>query len=171
MMVMLAGTGGILSTPEFWVAAAFVIFVLFLVYYGVPGLIAKALDARADAIRNELDEARRLREEAQHLLADYQRKAREAEEEAKTIVDQARREAEAMAAEARQSLAETVARRTRQAEDKIARAEAQALDDVRGAAVETAIAAAEKILKSRVTGSQADQLVDASIQDLRGKLN
>ncbi len=171
MFVMLAGNGGILSTPEFWVAAALVIFVAFLVYYGVPGLIGKALDERADAIRTELDEARRLREEAQNLLADYQRKAREAEEEAKTIIDLAKREAEAMAAETRQSLQETVARRARQAEDKIARAEAQALGEVRSAAVDSAIAAAERVLKTRVVGAQADQLVDQSIDDLKGKLN
>jgi F-type H+-transporting ATPase subunit b len=171
MFAMLAGSGGMLSTPDFWVGASFVLFLLFLVYYGVPGMIGKALDDRADAIRKELDEARRLREEAQSLLADYQRKAREAEAEAEKIVEQARRDAEAMAAEARQSLHETVARRAKQAEDKIARAEAQAVNDVRGAAVESAIAAAERVIKTRVAGSQADQLVDASIQDLRGKLN
>ena len=171
MYAMLAGSGGMLSTAEFWVAASFVIFLLLLMYYGVPGLIGKALDARADAIRSELDEARRLREEAQNLLADYQRKSREAEEEAQSIIDLAKRESEAMAAETRQSLQETVARRAKQAEEKIARAEAQALGEVRNAAVETAIAAAERVLKDRVTGGQADQLVDQSIEDLRGKLN
>lgn len=171
MLVMLAGSGSMLSTAEFWVAAAFVIFIGLLVYYGVPGLIGKALDDRADMIRKELDEARRLREEAQNLLADYQRKAREAEEEAKVIIDQARREAEALAAETRQSLQESVVRRGKQAEEKIARAETQALAEVRGAAVETAISAAERVLKARVTGGQADQLIEQSIEDLRGKLN
>ncbi len=171
MLVILAGSGGLLSTPEFWVAAAFVVFIGLLFYYGVPGLMTKALDARADNIRKELDEARRLREEAQNLLADYQRKAREAEEEANVIIEQARRESEAVAAETRQSLQESVARRTRQAEEKIARAEVQALDEVRAAAVDAAMAAAERVLRAKLTGSQADQLVDQSIQDLRGKLN
>ncbi len=172
MMVMLAGgSGGLLSTPDFWVAVAFLTFIGALIYFGVPGMIGKALDDRADAIRKELDEARRLREEAQNLLADYQRKAREAEEEAKVIVDQAKREAEAVAAETRKALEESVARRAKQAEEKIARAEAQALGEVRGAAVETAMAAAEKIIQDRVSGGQSDQLIDQSIQDLRGKLN
>ena len=88
MLVMLAGSGGLLSTAEFWVAFAFVAFIGLLIYYGVPSLITKALDDRADAIRKELDEARRLRDEAQNLLSDYQRKAREAEEEAQVIVEQ-----------------------------------------------------------------------------------
>ena len=171
MFVMLAGSGGLLSTAEFWVAFAFVAFIALLIYYGVPGLVTKALDDRADAIRKELDEARRLRDEAQNLLSDYQRKAREAEEEAQVIVEQARREAEAVAQETRQSLQESVTRRTKQAEEKIARAEAQALGEVRAAAVDSAIAAAERVLKQRVSGNQADQLVDQSISDLRGKLN
>ena len=95
----LPGGGSILMTPEFWVAVAFFGFVGLLIYYRVPAMIGKALDDRAEAIRQELDEARRLREEAQELLADYQRKTREAEEEAKAIVEQARREAEALSAE------------------------------------------------------------------------
>ncbi|MGI9524215.1 MAG: F0F1 ATP synthase subunit B [Hyphomicrobiaceae bacterium] len=171
MLTMLASSGGTLSTPEFWVAAAFLIFIGALVYWGVPGLIAKALDDRADAIRSELDEARRLREEAQNLLADYQRKVREAEEEASVIIELARREAEALAAETRQSLEERVVRRGKQAEDKIARAEAQAVSDVRSAAVDAAIGAAETVLKSHVAGSEADRIIDQSIDDLRGKLN
>src|SRR5512145_52030 len=125
-----------LAMAEFWVAVAFVAFLLILAYYKVPALIAKALDDRADAIRKELDEARRLREEAQSLLADYQRKHRNAGQEAEAIVEQARREAEAFSAETRKALAETVERRRRQAEEKIARAEAQAVEDVRAAAVD-----------------------------------
>ncbi len=159
------------STPEFWVAVAFLAFVALLMYFGVPGLITKALDQRALDIRKELDEARRLREEAQELLADYQRKAKEAEQEAQAIVDQARREAEALASETRKSLKESLERRTKIAEDKIARAEAQALSEVRGAAVETALAAAERILASRATGATATELIETSIKELKGKLN
>jgi F-type H+-transporting ATPase subunit b len=156
---------------EFWVMIAFVIFLAIAVYYKVPGLITSGLDARAEAIRKELDEARRLREEAQHLLADYQRKSREAEEEAKIIVDQAKNEAEAIAAETRKSLAEQVARSTKVAADKIARAEAQAVSEVRAAAVDAAVGAAENILKSRVTGDTAARLADESISSLKGKLS
>jgi F-type H+-transporting ATPase subunit b len=155
----------------FWVMIAFIAFFALLVYYRVPGMITKALDARADAIRAELDEARRLRDEAQSLLADYQRKSREAENEAKAIIEQARREGEALAAETRKNLSESVERRTKLAEDKIARAEAQAVSEVRSSAVEHAIAAAEKILKTRATGATASALVESSIRDLDGKLN
>jgi len=159
------------ADPIFWVMIAFVGFIALLIYYRVPGMIGKALDARAAAIRSELDEARRLRDEAKALLADYQRKSLQAEEETKTILEQAKREGEALATETRKNLQESVERRTKLAEEKIERAEAQALSDVRTAAVESAIAAAEKILKSRVTGTTADALVENSIRDLDGKVN
>lgn len=160
-----------LAMAEFWVAVAFLVFVLILFYFKVPALIAKALDERAAGIRNELDEARRLREEAQALLMDYQRKHRNAGQEAEAIVEQARREAEAFAAETRKSLAETVERRRKQAEEKIARAEAQAVDDVRTAAVDMAIAAAEKILREKAAGSSGGALIDESIKTLKTRLN
>jgi len=159
------------ADPVFWVMIAFFGFIGLVIYYRVPAMITKALDARADAIRNELDEARRLRDEAQALLADYQRKSREAENEAKAILEQAKREGEALAAETRRSLSESVERRTKLAEDKIARAEAQAVSEVRASAVDSAIAAAEKILKARAAGATATALVDSSIRDLEGKLN
>jgi F-type H+-transporting ATPase subunit b len=160
-----------LAMAEFWVAVAFVAFLLILAYYKVPALIAKALDDRADAIRKELDEARRLREEAQSLLADYQKKHRNAGQEAEAIVEQARREAEAFSAETRKALAETVERRRRQAEDKIARAEAQAVEDVRAAAVDMAIAAAEKILREKAAGPGGAALIDESIRTIKSRLN
>jgi F-type H+-transporting ATPase subunit b len=160
-----------LRTAEFWVFVAFVAFWLILAYYKVPALLARALDERAAGIRRELDEARRLREEAQALLADYQRKHRNAGQEAEAIVEQARREAEAFAAETRRSLAETVERRRRQAEDKIARAEAQAVEDVRAAAVDMAIAAAEKILREKSAGAGGAALIDESIKTLKTRLN
>lgn len=159
------------STADFWVMITFAIFMAVVFYLRVPSLIGKALDKRAGEIRNELDEARRLREEAQNLLADYQRKAREAEEEAKGIVEQAKHEALALAAETKKSLAENLARRTKLAEEKIARAEAQALSEVRASAVEAAVSAAQTILKDKVSGSVAKGLIDTSIRDLKGKLN
>lgn len=160
-----------LRSAEFWVAVSFVIFCGILVYYKVPGLLAKALDDRAADIRRELDEARRLREEAQSLLNDYEKKHRNAAEEAQAIVDTAQREAQAIAAEMRANLTETLARRTRLAEEKIARAEAQAVDDVRAAAVERAIAAAERILREKAAGANGAALIDQGIQGLKGRLN
>ena len=160
-----------LGMAEFWVAVAFVAFLLILVYYKVPKLIAKALDDRAEAIRKELDEARRLREEAQTLLADYQKKHRNVGQEADAIVEQARREAEAFAHETRASLKDTLERRTRLAEDKIARAEAQAVDEVRASAIDVALAAAEKILREKMAGAGGSALIDQSIRDLKGRLN
>ena len=104
---------------EFWVAVAFFAFLLIVLYYKVPALIAKLLDERADAIRKEIDEARRLREDAQKLLADYQQKHRSAGQEAEAIIEEARREAEAFAQETRATLKDTLERRTKLAEDKI----------------------------------------------------
>jgi F-type H+-transporting ATPase subunit b len=172
MLVMLAGADvAMTQTPEFWVAVAFFLFLAMLAYYGVPRLIGRALDDRAAAIRKELDEARRLREEAQALLADYQKKRQQAEAEAKGIVDSARVEAENLAKETRRSLGETLERRTKQAEDKISRAEAQAVGEVRIASVEAAIAAAETLIKSKVAGATGAQLIEQGIRDIKGRLN
>ncbi len=158
-------------TPEFWVAISFFALVGVLIKMGVPGLITKALDDRADAVRKELDQARRLREEAQDLLADYQRKQRAADEEAKAIIDLARREAEAMKAESARSLKEQIERRTRLAEEKIARAEAQAVSEVRAAAVDVAMSAAENLIADKLKGDSGTEFVNRSIRDIKGKLN
>jgi F-type H+-transporting ATPase subunit b len=159
------------NDPVFWVMISFVAFLALLLYFRVPTLIGKTLDKRAEAIRDELDEARRLRDEAQALLADYQRKSREAENEAQAIIEQAKREGQAMAAETRRSLEESLERRTRLAEDKIARAEAQAVSEVRSSAVDSAMSAAQKIIKQRAAGDTASTLIDSSIRDLGSKLN
>ncbi len=157
--------------PVFWTLVAMLIFIGIVLYMKVPAMIGRALDARGEAIRKELDDARRLREEAQQLLADYQRKSREAEEEARGIIDQAKREAEALSLETRKALAEGLERRTKSAEEKIARAEAQALSEVRAAAVNAAVAAAENILKTKVAGGTGGALIDDSIRNLKGRLN
>ena len=159
------------QVAEFWVAVAFGVFVLILLYYRVPNLVAKSLDDRAEAIRKELDEARRLREEAQSLLADYQKKHRNVGKEAEDIIALARREAEALAHETRESLKQSLERRTRLAEEKIARAEQQAVDEVRGSAIDVAVAAAEKILREKMAGAGGAALIDQSIRDLKGRLN
>jgi F-type H+-transporting ATPase subunit b len=160
-----------LEMAEFWVAIAFGVFLLILIYLKVPKLIAKSLDDRAEAIRKELDEARRLREEAQNLLADYQKKHRNVGQEAQNILELARKEAESFAQETHAGLKDLLERRTQQAEDKIARAEAQAVDEVRGAAIELAVAAAEKILREKAAGAGGASLVDQSIRELKGRLN
>jgi F-type H+-transporting ATPase subunit b len=160
-----------LATPEFWVLASFVLFIGLLVYLKVPGKVAALLDERAARIAKELDEARKLREEAQGLLADYERKRRDAEKEAEAIIAQAREEAEVFAVETRQKLAETIERRGRLAEEKIAQAEVQAVKEVRAAAAELAIAAATRIIAGEVQGAKADQLVDDSIASLKDRLH
>jgi F-type H+-transporting ATPase subunit b len=159
------------NTPEIWVAIGFVIFLGILVYVGVPGIITKALDDRAKRVQAELDEARRLKDEAQKLLAEYQGKQKKAEAEAAGIIEGAKAEAERIAADAKAKMEEFVARRTKMAETKIAQAEAQAVADVRAAAADAAVAAAEKILTDTVKGKVADDLIARGIGDVKAKLN
>lgn len=160
-----------LSTPDFWVAIAFIGFVALLVYYKVPGMVTRALDERADRIRNELEEAQRMREEAQQLLAEYQRKRRDAEKEAEAIISQAQEEARLMAAETREQISAQIERRLKIAEEKIAQAEVQALDDVRAAAAEAAVQAAGAIISERMTDKMRSDLLAQSIKDVASKLN
>jgi F-type H+-transporting ATPase subunit b len=157
--------------PEFWVAVAFVIFVGVLGYLQAHKRLVKSIDDRRERIKAELDEAGRLKAEAEALLATYRGKQQEAEREAETIVASATAEAERLAAEAETKIEEFVARRTKMAESKIAQAEAQALADVRSAAAELAVAAAEKILTRTVKDKVADDLLAKGIADFRAKLN
>lgn len=159
------------STPEFWVALSFVLFLGLVFYFKVPGKITSALDKRAEVIRHELDEARRLRDEAQAILSDYRRKHKDVEKEATDIVRLARSEAEALAAETGKKLEESLERRTRMAEEKIARAEKQAMAEVRAEAINVAIAASEQIIARKMTPTASARLVDESIKGLKGKLN
>lgn len=156
---------------EFWVLIAFLLFVAVLIKLGVPRLIAGALDDRSARINSELAEARKLRDEAQALLADYQRRRGEADREAEEIVVAAKSEAERLAADAKVKVEEFVARRTQMAETKIAQAEAQALADVRAAAADAAVAAAERILTETTKGKVGEDLIAQGIRDLRSKLN
>ena len=160
-----------IKEPEFWVAVAFVLFLGVLVYAGAHKKVIEALDHRSVRIKAELDEARRLRDEAGKLLAEYQCKQQEAEREAAAIVSDAKAEAERVAAEARAKMEEFVARRTKLAEAKIGQAEAQALADVRAAAAEAAVTAAEKILRDTAKGQVADNLIAQGIADVKAKLN
>jgi F-type H+-transporting ATPase subunit b len=161
----------LLGDAEFWVAVAFVIFIAGLGYLGVHKMVAKSLDERADRIKAELDEARKLKDEAAQLLAQYQRKRQEAEGEAQEIIAGAKAEAERLAIEAKAKIEEFVARRTKMAETKIAQAEAQAAADVRAAAADAAVAAAEKILTLETKGKLANELISKGIEDVRKKLN
>ena len=156
---------------EFWVAVAFVIFIGVLGYFRVHELLLKSIDDRRERIKAEFDEARRLKAEAEALLATYRRKQQEAEHEAQAIVAGARTEAERLAAEAEAKIEEFVVRRTKMAENKIAQAEAQALGDVRSAAAEAAVAAAKTILTRTVKDKVADNLLAKGIEDFKGKLN
>lgn len=171
-MIVLAVAGEpFWMNPTFWVGVSMAILLALMVRAQVPGMITKALDDRAAGIKADIEEARRLREEAEKLLADYKRKHADAETEAKLIVDNARREAEAMAAEAQRNLKDGIERRTKLAEDKIARAEAQAVSEVRAASVDVATSAAERLLAERMAGTGGSGLVDQTIRDLKGKLN
>jgi len=156
---------------EFWVAVAFVIFIGVLGYFRVHELLLKSIDDRRERIKAEFDEARRLKAEAEALLATYRRKQQEAEHEAQAIIAGAKTEAERLAAEAEAKIEEFVVRRTKMAESKIAQAEAQALADVRSAAAEVAAAAAKTILTRTVKDKVADDLLAKGIADLEGKLN
>src|SRR6201996_1634045 len=156
---------------EAWVAVAFVLFLCLLVYVGAHRTVITSIDARQTRIKSELDEAVRLREEAKAVLAEYERKGREAESEAAAIIASAKGEAERLAAEAKAKMEDFVARRTQMAEAKIAQAEAQALADVRAAAADTAVAAAEKILAVAAKGKVAEDLLARGIDDIKKTLN
>lgn len=159
----------LMNDPTFWTAVAFVIFVA-LLYRPVKKVLLSALDGRIDQIRSEVEEAQRLREEAQALLASYQRKQREAAQEAEEIVKQARSEAEIHRKETETSMGELLKRQEALAIEKIAQAEATAVQEVREIAVDLAIAATQKILADKVTGDLSDTLVDKAITELPQKL-
>jgi F-type H+-transporting ATPase subunit b len=157
--------------PEFWVAVAFIILMGIFAYLGVHRTVLTTLDHRADRIKAELDDARRLKEEAAKVLEQYKARRASAEREAEEIITGAKAEAERIASEAKAKMEDFVARRTKSAENKIALAEAQAVADVRAAAADAAIAAAATILSQSVKGELADDLLSKGIQDVRAKLN
>jgi F-type H+-transporting ATPase subunit b len=155
----------------FWALIALIIFLGIVVYMKVPGMIGKSLDERASRIRDELDEARRLREEAQQLLAEYQRKRKEAEQEAAEIVAAAKREAGQLVEEARERTEEYVARRTGLAEQKIAQAEREAVNEVRASAVDLAVEAARTLIADKLDAKTGADLFKASLQQVKSRLN
>ena len=157
--------------PEFWVAVAFVILMGVFAYFGIHRTVLKTLDHRSERIKAELDDARRLKEEAAKVLAEYRARHARAEREAQDIIESAKAEAERIASEARGKMEDFVARRTKTAESKIALAEAQALADVRAAAADAAVTAASTILSQSVKGPIADDLLAKGIAEVHEKLN
>jgi F-type H+-transporting ATPase subunit b len=156
---------------ESWVLVSFLLFVALLIYLKVPAMLAKMLDERAAKISKDLDEARKLREEAQALLDSYKKKRVEAETEAANIISQAKVQAEDYAVESRRKLDESLTRRTKQAEQKIAQAEAAAMKDVRTIATNIAIAAATKLTATSLTAPKKAKLVEDSIAAVKARLN
>jgi F-type H+-transporting ATPase subunit b len=162
---------GIFADPKFWVAVGTMLFVLLVLRLKVPGMVAKMLDDRADAIRAELAEAKRLRAEAEALLVDYRKKTAGAAQEAQAIVDGAKAAAERMAADAKLQLQQQIERRAKMAEQKIAQAEAEAIAEVRAAATSAATVAAAAVIGKRMTEGKGDALIDGAIADLGARLH
>ena len=158
------------ATAEFWVLVAFVIFVV-AAAKPLFRMVTQALDDKAETIRNQLDEAARLREEAQELLASYQRKQRDALKETEDIAQRAREDADRLAAKAVTDLERALKRREQLAIERIAQAETKAMDEVRAMAVDAALEATRRILAENVKGEKADALVAAAIKELPDKLH
>jgi F-type H+-transporting ATPase subunit b len=161
--------GELLQDHHFWVLISMVILIV-IVWKPATRAITSALDERAVRIRSELDEARRLREEAEQLLADYQRQEREAVNEAQAIVAHARQEAERIATQAARDLEQSLARRQRLAEERITQAEARAVEEVRSVAVDTAISAAREVIASEIDERRGGALLDSAIAALPQRL-
>jgi F-type H+-transporting ATPase subunit b len=153
----------------FFAFVAFAIFFVVLVLLGVPRMILTALDARSQAIAKELHEARRMREEAEKLLAEYQAKHAQAEAEAKAIVETAKEQAAVVAEDTRQSMMAAMARREKQVDDRIANAETKAVDEVRAAAAEAAIAAAERMIRERMNDDTQAALIEEGVGEMKRK--
>lgn len=160
-----------LSNSNFVVLIAFLLFIAVLMYLKVPSLLGGMLDKRAEGIEAELEEARALREEAQTLLAGYERKQKEVQDQADRIVAQAKEEAKLAAEQAKEDLKTSIARRLAAAEDQIASAESAALKEVRDRAVTIAIGAAKDVIAKQMTAADANKLIESAIEDVDAKLH
>ena len=160
-----------LANTDFVVLIAFLLFIGLLVYLKVPNIVGGLLDKRAEGVQAELDEARSLREEAQSILADYERKQREVEAQSKQIVENAKAEAEAAAKQAKADLKLSIKRRLQAAEDQIASAEAAAVKEVRDNAVNVAVAAAQDVIAKQLSTKQAGDLINDAIGQVESKLH
>ena len=160
-----------LKNTDFVVSIAFLIFIGILLYFKVPSLVGGMLDKRAENIKSELDEAKALREEAQALLASYERKQKEVQEQAERIVAQARSDAEAAAEQAKEDLKTSIARRLAAAEDQIESAQASAVKEVRDQAIVIAVGAANEVIAKGMTAADGNKLIDAAIAEVDAKLH
>ena len=169
----LAATGPFfsLSNTNFIVSIAFLLFIGILFYFEVPAKVGGLLDSRAEGIQSELDEARALREEAQTLLASYERKQAQVQDQADRIVEAAKADAKAAAQQAKADLETSIARRIAAAEDQIASAEAAAVKEVRDQAIQVAVAVAREEMARQMSKSDASALIDASIEEIGTKLH
>lgn len=159
-----------LGNTDFIVLLAFLLFIGILVYYKVPSILGQKLDERSDGIRSDLDDARRIREEAQEIYASYERRQREVKDQAAAIIANARREAEAQAAKAKDDLQISIERRLRASEDQITSAEHDAVRAVRNRAVQTSIAAASELLAGQVKAGKRSAGIDEAIEDVARRL-
>lgn len=160
-----------LHSTEFVVLLAFLVFVGVLIYFKVPGMVAGMLDNRAETIKAELEEAKALREEAQAILASYERKQKDVAEQAEHIVAHARKEAAAAAEVAKADIKASIARRLAAAEDQIKSAEASAVKEVRDTAISVAVSAATDLIAANMTATEANKLIDGAIADVESKLH
>jgi F-type H+-transporting ATPase subunit b len=160
-----------LRNTDFVVTISFILFALVLIYLKVPSMLGKMLDQRAVSIKSDLDEARALREEAQTILASYERQQKEVSDQAARIVDDARNEAKEAANQAKIDLEKSVQRRLSAAEEKIASAQASAEREVRDTAINVAVAAATEILRSQISADMADQLTENAISEVQTKFH
>ncbi|ABD53687.1 F0F1 ATP synthase subunit B [Jannaschia sp. CCS1] len=160
-----------LGNTDFVVLLGFLLFLAILFYFGVPKMLGGMLDARAEGIRSELDEARALREEAQTLLASYERKAREVEEQSARIVTEARANAETAAEQAKADIERSITRRLAAAEDQIASAEAKASRAVRDTAASVAVAAAAEVIAGGTSATDQNKMIDEAIEEVGRQLH
>ncbi|WP_108484465.1 F0F1 ATP synthase subunit B [Oceaniglobus ichthyenteri] len=160
-----------LGNSDFVVSIAFILFIGILVYFKVPRTIMSMLDKRAEGIQANLSEARTLREEAQTLLASYERKQNEVKEQADRIVAAAKDEAESAATKARADLEHAIQRRLKAAEEQIESAQADAVKEVRDRAIQVAVAAAADVLAKDMDSARAAALIDSSIETVQAKLH
>ncbi|WP_420862386.1 F0F1 ATP synthase subunit B [Algirhabdus cladophorae] len=160
-----------LGNTDFVVLLAFLLFIGVVIYFKVPTLLMGMLDKRADGIKSDLDEARALREEAKTLLASYERKQKEVQEQADRIVVAAKEEAAAVAEQAKADLQASIARRLQAAEDQITSAEAGAVKEVRDQAIAVAVGAAKDIIAKQMTAANGNSLIDDAIAQVGKKLH
>jgi F-type H+-transporting ATPase subunit b len=160
-----------LHNTDFIVLLAFILFIAVLFYFGVPKMLGGMLDKRAEQIKAELDEAKSLREEAQALLASYERKQKDVQAQADRIVDTAKSEAASAAEQAKKDLEASIARRLAAAEDQIASAEASAVKEVKNRAVAIAVDAAREVIAAQMKAADANKMIDEAIETVEQKLH